>query len=478
MSAWPKRTRPGAPGHIVQHALGHRLVQHVHELAGPEPAELGQRIEAELAAHDRGRHEQAPGSRADSRARRLPITARTPGGIADLGVRLVHASLGRQQVHDLRHEERVALRLGVDGLDKARRRLDRRRELHVLRHVLGGQAGERDLRGVRLTYELGHRAGQRISQRRIDVTVGADDEQAAVVQLAGEDTEGAGATARQPREGRRARRRAGGPARRCGGTSAPPRRGGSARPPPRAPALRQLGQAFAQLGEQLGELRRAGAELRAQCLGLGVADLDAQRLDPGPVRGRAAGLPAPPDEHAAPRARGRCSTAHRRAGSCRCRAHPASRTRRPRAGEGVVREPATSWASSPLAADEGAARSRRDRRPAARREPPASDWSPGRGSRARARGAAPRARSRAPRRASCERLGRPGARPPAGRSDRARASAEHAGAPCRDAPRSVPRAAPPPRHGGRARASPRSAAPAAAIRRSSRRAISGWAKGS
>ena len=99
-------------------------------------------------------------------------------------VGLLHAALRGEQVHDLRDEERVPLRLGVDRIDEARRRLDPCRELHVLRHVRRAKAAERDLGRVRLAHELGQCGCQRIPQRRIDVAVGADDEQAAVFQPA------------------------------------------------------------------------------------------------------------------------------------------------------------------------------------------------------------------------------------------------------------------------------------------------------
>ena len=71
-------------------------------------------------------------------------------------------------------------------------------------------------------------------------------------------------------------------------------------------ARRRSGQELAQLGQELRELRGARAELRAQRSGSLVAHVGAQRLHPRPVGGRAARLPAAPDEHARaarPRAR-------------------------------------------------------------------------------------------------------------------------------------------------------------------------------
>ena len=70
--------------------------------------------------------------------------------------------------------------------------------------------------------------------------------------------------------------------------------------------LRQVGKELAKLGKELGEVRRPGAELGSQPVGLGVADVGAQRLNPGPVGGRAAGLPATADEDTCPASAGMC----------------------------------------------------------------------------------------------------------------------------------------------------------------------------
>jgi hypothetical protein len=65
---------------------------------------------------------------------------------------------------------------------------------------------------------------------------------------------------------------------------------------------RQVGEALAQVGHDLGELRRAGPELRAQRRAIAIADIGTQRLRPGPICGRTARLPATADQH--PRAAG------------------------------------------------------------------------------------------------------------------------------------------------------------------------------
>ena len=66
------------------------------------------------------------------------------------------------------------------------------------------------------------------------------------------------------------------------------------------------GKELAKLGKELGEVRRPGAELGSQPIGLGVADVGTQRLNPGPVGGRAAGLPATADEDTCPASAGIC----------------------------------------------------------------------------------------------------------------------------------------------------------------------------
>ena len=71
------------------------------------------------------------------------------------GARLAEAPLGVEQPHDLGHEERIALGLGVDRRDELVRRPGRRGELDVLGDVVLVQPVQRDLAGVRLAHELG-----------------------------------------------------------------------------------------------------------------------------------------------------------------------------------------------------------------------------------------------------------------------------------------------------------------------------------
>ena len=116
--------------------------------------ELGQCIEPELPAEDgRGREQLATGRREapQALADHRPNARRNP----QRGARLVEASLGVEQAHDLGHEERVALCLGVDRRDELIRRAGRRRQLDVLGDVALAQAVQRDLARVRLAHELG-----------------------------------------------------------------------------------------------------------------------------------------------------------------------------------------------------------------------------------------------------------------------------------------------------------------------------------
>ena len=80
--------------------------------------------------------------------------------------------------------------------------------------------------------------------------------------------------------------------------------------------------------EALSDVRRPGAELGPKRLGLDLAQVAAQRLNPGPVRGSTTRLPAAPDQHGRP-ARRPSPSARRRASSCRSQA--------PRPAETAVR---------------------------------------------------------------------------------------------------------------------------------------------
>ena len=115
----------GRSRHVVEHALGHGLVQDVHQLVRLELAQRRQGVQAELAADDGRREEQSLAARREPR--HAPADHGTdPRRDAHGRVGLLHAALRGEQVHDLRDEERIPLRLGVDRIDEARPGLDRR----------------------------------------------------------------------------------------------------------------------------------------------------------------------------------------------------------------------------------------------------------------------------------------------------------------------------------------------------------------
>ena len=129
----------GRSGHLANDALGHGLVQHVEQFAVRQPAEPRQRVQAELPAHHRGRHEKAAALLGEPR--HAPTDHRAdPRRDAQVRVRLGDAALGVKQPHDLRDEQRVPLRLAVDRVDQLSRRLDPGRELDIFGNVALAQA--------------------------------------------------------------------------------------------------------------------------------------------------------------------------------------------------------------------------------------------------------------------------------------------------------------------------------------------------
>src|SRR6266508_1972300 len=60
--------------------------------------------------------------------------------------------------------------------------------------------------------------------------------------------------------------------------------------------LRQIREVLPQLGDDLGNVRRTCSELGAQRNGIALPHIGAERLDPRPIGGGSARLPAAPDE--------------------------------------------------------------------------------------------------------------------------------------------------------------------------------------
>ena len=174
------------------------------------------------------------------------------------------------------------------------------RQLDVARDVGRGQAAEVDPAGHRLARQLGEgrqRAGRARSGRRRGRCRrrGSGCRRAHPRRIAA-----TAATARRRRAGRRGRSRADARRPRSAGSGPPSRRAGSGRPRPRAGRLRQVGEELAQLGHDLGEVRGAGRELRAQRLR--VALLDVARAATAPTASRPGRRPPPSSGR---RARGR-----------------------------------------------------------------------------------------------------------------------------------------------------------------------------
>jgi hypothetical protein len=171
-------------------------------------------------------------------------------------------------------------------------RRGRGRPLDVPGHVAPAEAAEREPPRARFPQDLDDHLAQRLPGDGIDVAVRGDDEQRDRAQLAGEEREqderrrigGVQIVQHEHRRPRAAhvaqelRRRV---------EQAEPRSVRS-----RACRLGQSGEQGAQLGQDLGQLNGAGAELGAQELGRRVAHKRAERLHPRPVDGRAATFPA------------------------------------------------------------------------------------------------------------------------------------------------------------------------------------------
>ena len=234
-----------------------------------------------------------------------------------------------EQPHDLADEQRVPLG------PLAQRRRERGDEVgdavsatYCATSRLA-QPAEPQPTHCRLAGELGKQLGQRVPGARVDVPVGAETSMPTGAELAGEEPQQQKRGLRQPRAGHRARARSAAARRRAQEFGAQRRTAGSALlPAPAGTARRRSGKRCAQLGHDLGELRRAGAELRAQRAVVGCRAR--RRAAPAPTASRPARPPPPSIGRSAP---GRRARAHARpapppAGSCRCQA------RRP-AGTGV-----------------------------------------------------------------------------------------------------------------------------------------------
>ena len=149
---------------------------------------MGERVEAELPAHDRGGGEQAPAAVGEA-PHALSDDHADPRRDAQMRSGLGETALGVEQAHHLGDEERIALGLGMDRLHQPRRRLDARGALDVARQVGLVQARQLDLGGLRLANQLGERGDERSLEGGIHVAEGAEHEQATPGQLASDEAQ-------------------------------------------------------------------------------------------------------------------------------------------------------------------------------------------------------------------------------------------------------------------------------------------------
>jgi hypothetical protein len=185
----------------------------------------------------------------------------------------------------------------VDRPDQTRRRRRPGRPLDVRGHVRFAETLQRDLAHVRLAGQLPERRGERLARRRVDIAVGARDQQPRGGALAGDEPQHEKrrlVRGMQVVEYEHERSFARGAAQeRGGGVEQAEARAlgvGAGRRP-------DVGVELTQLGQQLSQVGGARSELLTQRLRVRLLHVAAQGLNPGPVGGRAAGLPAAPDEH-------------------------------------------------------------------------------------------------------------------------------------------------------------------------------------
>ncbi len=193
---------PIAAGRSTIDAAVDGFGQRAVEVLRVELADALQRVEAKLAADDRGRQQEdarAVGQRREAVADRL---AHAVGDAQPDDLRLaVEAALGAQQAHDLVDEERVALGRVVDRADDAVGCAAPGDALDDLGDVALAQAPQRHALAV--ADDVAERAGEDRVQARLGLAVGADDEDRRVAHVDREEAEQAAATGDRRRGGRR-----------------------------------------------------------------------------------------------------------------------------------------------------------------------------------------------------------------------------------------------------------------------------------
>ena len=258
-----------------------------------------QQAQRELAPDD-GRHPQ----RGARRVRDARQVAADRGLHAVGDQHPVHQPLaGAQAVrddqpHHLVHEQRRPLGRLHDGVDQRRRRR-RAPDAPASRAATSSWRRRRSGKRCALALDLGQQRRRLGAEARVGVAVGPDDQDAGAAQAAGDEREQAQRRAigdvqivehqqqRRARGGRAQEAPDGVVEREAGGL-----RGGA------GGVGGQAGEPGAQLGEQRRQRGRPGAQRGGQPGRLLLLDQRAQHLYPGPVGGRALGLPAAPPQDA------------------------------------------------------------------------------------------------------------------------------------------------------------------------------------
>jgi hypothetical protein len=293
-----REAQPARGPRDLAHGAGfQRLVEHLERLARLAVGHSRQGVDRELAPEHAGRCQSLA-----ALLGKPPDAA--PDYVAD-ALRDAHArrravlecSLRDQQPRHLVDEECVSLRLGVNRRDGRRVRREASGQMDVLADVRLVETAKRDPPHRRLARQLGQRRGERIAKGRVDVPVGANDEQAAVSQPACDELEEqqrglVGGVQIVEREHERPL---------CGGAREKREHGVEEAEASRLRVerrrLRQIAKELAQFRQQLCHLASAGTELLTKALGIALTDVGPKRLHPGPVGGGTARLPTSADQN-------------------------------------------------------------------------------------------------------------------------------------------------------------------------------------
>ena len=177
----------GTARNVGDDARSHRLVERVEQLDLWDTAHSRERDQAELPSEDRGEDKHLVALLREVAEAAGDDITNALGNRETRRFSSVEASLRGQQPHDLANEERVAFSLLVNGDDEFLTGRLAGRELDETSDLALAQARERNASSHRFAGELGQSHRERIGRARVDVAVGADNEQATLAELAGEE---------------------------------------------------------------------------------------------------------------------------------------------------------------------------------------------------------------------------------------------------------------------------------------------------